>query len=168
MTAGSQNHGVWWWTAFFNCSGPASLFGLCRAGEEMEISSPDPSAGPKVRGEAPYSDGIQQNSSGWTSASKGFPRQTFRLVPLNFSHLWVSDISMMEKCMMSRDCGICTGKDVCPGRMCLCSAGEQQRLHKLNLFQQLIHFSIITGSLEVGGKRRMNLDDFPWFERQDK
>lgn len=88
--------------------------------------------------------------------------------PLNFSHLWVSDITMMEKCMMSRDCGICTGKDVCPGRKCLCSAGEQQRLHKLNLFQQLIHFSIITGSLEVGGKRRMNLDDFPWFERQDK
>lgn len=81
MTTGSQNHGIRWWMSFFSCSGPASLFRLCRAGEEMGISSPDPSADLKVRGEAPKSDGIQQNSPGWTSASKGFPRQTFRLLP---------------------------------------------------------------------------------------
>lgn len=52
-SAGSQNNGIRGWMTFCSCNGPASLFCLCRAGEEMGISSPDPSAGLKVRGEAP-------------------------------------------------------------------------------------------------------------------
>lgn len=62
---------------------------------------------------------------------------------------------MMEKCIKSKDFEICTGKDPWPGRMCLYSAGEQQGLksvHELSLSQQLIPFSMMTGSLEVGGK----------------
>lgn len=123
MRVGSDHHGIGWRLTFFACSGSASPFCLCWAGGEMGITYQVL----KERGEVPQSGGIQQNYSGFDpQLPRDFQGKHLASCPLICSNLQKKEPPTMEICIMTSDFRICTEKDVCPGRMCLSSAGHLQ------------------------------------------